>query len=323
MDDMLEVEDMYATVLYNDEIHTFEEVITTLQRAVENCDRTLAISFVSLIDREGRALVRCSQFQQCKEVQRVVERITGRRGVKPLKVVVIHAAVVAHQVFAMRLITWLDGILAYSEGFRALFSRILVEQETGQAGRRQPSILEQLLKHDTVPWKAARSAAHHLLISGMLLEHASKKEFASLFTNCYGAIMKDFINDDHDHSFSVSSLSVQLFTVPSLAHYLVAHHDVLATLLRTFQSECERKRNARGKLEFEKNLSNSFRRAVYVLYDLKYILAVPPTEFDDATRRGFLHGFSLLLDILGWMQGMDCHTRQVRQLITGSPWGRL
>ena len=41
---------------------------------------------------------------------------------------VIHSHVVAHQAFAMRLIGWLDSILAYSEGFRALFSRILVEQ---------------------------------------------------------------------------------------------------------------------------------------------------------------------------------------------------
>ena len=66
----------------------------------------------------------------------------GRRGIKPLKVMVIHSHVVAHQVFAMRLINWLDNILGYSEGFRALFSLILVEQEVGQNGRKQPSILE-------------------------------------------------------------------------------------------------------------------------------------------------------------------------------------
>jgi len=315
MDDLLEVEDLYATVLYNDEVHTFEEVITTLTRAVENCDRNLAISFVSLIDREGRCLVKCGPYQQCNEVKRVVER-RERRGIKALKVMVIHSHVVAHQVFAMRLISWLDGILAYSEGFRALFSKILVEQEVGGNGKKQPSILEGMLRRDTVLWKAARSAIHHLLISGMLLEHASKKEFATVFTNIYGAIVKDFINDDHEHSFSVTSLSVQLFTVPTLAHYLVAHQDVLAVLLRTFQSECERKKNAKGKLEFERNLGlPAFRRANFVLVDLKYLLSVPPTEFDDNTRRGFLHGFSMMLDILSWMQGMDCHTRQVNQHI--------
>ena len=80
MDDLLEVEDMYATVLFNDEVHTFDEVIMTLTKALDNCDRTMAINHVSLIDKEGRALVKCSQFQQCNEVKRIVERITGRRG---------------------------------------------------------------------------------------------------------------------------------------------------------------------------------------------------------------------------------------------------
>ena len=55
---------------------------------------------------------------------------------------------------------------------------------------------------------------------------------------CYGAMMRDFINDDHDHSFSVTSLSVQLFTVPTLAHYLIAQKDVLPQLFNTFMSEC-------------------------------------------------------------------------------------
>ena len=167
MDDLLEVEDMFATVLFNDEVHTFDEVIMTLTKALEDCDRNKAINFVSLIDKEGRALVKCSQFQQCSEVKRIVERITGRRaGIKALKVMVIHSHVVAHQVFALRLIAWLDSVLAHSEGFRALFSRILTEQEVSSNGRKQPSLLENIMKHDTVLWKAARSAVHHLLISG-------------------------------------------------------------------------------------------------------------------------------------------------------------
>jgi ATP-dependent Clp protease adaptor protein ClpS len=36
--DCLQVEDLYATILYNDEVHTYEEVISTLQKAVL-CDR--------------------------------------------------------------------------------------------------------------------------------------------------------------------------------------------------------------------------------------------------------------------------------------------
>lgn len=61
--------------------------------------------------------------------------------------------------------------------------------------------------------------------------------------------MSDFISDDHDHSHSVTSLSVQLFTVPTLAQYLMGHHEALAALLRCFLGEIERRKNS-GKILF-------------------------------------------------------------------------
>jgi len=56
--------------------------------------------------------------------------------------------------------------------------------------------------------------------------------------------MKDFILDDHEHSFSITSLSVQVFTVPSLAHYLVEEQEVLFTIMRVLLSECEQRLNS-------------------------------------------------------------------------------
>ena len=55
--------------------------------------------------------------------------------------------------------------------------------------------------------------------------------------------MQDFISDDHDHSHSITSLSVQLFTVPTLAQYLMAHHQALVVLVRCFLNEIERRKN--------------------------------------------------------------------------------
>jgi len=65
-------------------------------------------------------------------------------------------------------------------------------------------------------------------------------------------MMKEFITDDHEHAFSVISMSVQLFTNPTLAHYLISEQDVLANIFRTFMSECERKKNDRDKLELHR-----------------------------------------------------------------------
>ena len=61
--------------------------------------------------------------------------------------------------------------------------------------------------------------------------------------------MKDFIyDDDHDHGCSITSLSVQIFTVPTIAHYLIAKEDIFAKIVTTFNSECGHRRNAGTKI---------------------------------------------------------------------------
>lgn len=68
LDEMLEVSpnlfdlDTYCTILYNDEVHTFEQVITTLGRVLK-CNQRSSTEFVTNIDREGRAVVKCASFQ--------------------------------------------------------------------------------------------------------------------------------------------------------------------------------------------------------------------------------------------------------------------
>lgn len=310
----LDTPDTYCTVLYNDETHTFEQVISTLARVIK-CSQRDAIEFVTNIDREGRAVVKCSTFQHCTQVKSEIEKFTSRHGNRALKALVVHAHVVAHQLFALRLLTWLQKILMHSEGFRSLFC-----EEALKPRGTDPCIVEGILRRDSNLWKSARLHWHRLFISGMMMEYESKKTFARVFAKNYGSIMKDFIRDDHDHSFSVASLAVQVFTVPTLAHYLIADEDVIFILLNTFVSECARKVNKQNKLEFEKNIySNTFKRAQYVLYDLRYLLGVVPEVWTDNLRKGVLHGVTLILKLLSYMQGMDTVTRQVGQHMEYEP----
>ncbi|RZF37437.1 hypothetical protein LSTR_LSTR013673 [Laodelphax striatellus] len=306
--------DTHCTVLYNDETHTFEQVINTLARLIK-CSQKDAIEFVTNIDREGRAVVKCSTFQHCTELKSEIERFTSRHASRPLKVLVVHAHLIAHQLYALRLLTWLQKILTYSEGFRMIFKEVAMEINSPDT-----SIIEGILLRDSTLWKSARLHWHRLFISGMLMEYESKKAFAIVFTKHYASVMKDFIRDDHDHSFSVASLAVQIFTVPTLAHYLIAYESVLYNLMNTFISECSRKLNKNNKLEFERNVQNvHFKRAQFVLYDLRYLLGVAPEVWTDDLRKGFLHAFSLFLDLLTYMQGMDAVTRQVGQHMEYEP----
>uniref|UniRef100_A0A1W7R9B1 E3 ubiquitin-protein ligase n=1 Tax=Hadrurus spadix TaxID=141984 RepID=A0A1W7R9B1_9SCOR len=298
---------IYATVLFNDEVHTYEQVIQTLGRAI-GCNQKEATDFATVIDREGRCIVKCSNFTACNQVRHIIERVTSRHGSQPLKVIVMHTDVLAHQIFAMRLLSWLQQILSHSEGFRIIFSRVMMLPVASDS-----PLLENVLLSDTQLWKTARNQWHQLFISGMLMEQQCKKTFAKVFTKNYPVLVKDFIADDHEHAMSITSLSVQVFTLP-LAHTLIREENAMSVLLKTFLTECERNRNEDGKLAFERNHTNpSFRRAQYVLYDVKYLLTVTPDQWVDAMRKNFLNGTQSLLILLNWMQGMDSVVRQVGQ----------
>lgn len=318
MDDLYSIyknqEDSFCTVLYNDETHTFDQVITTLTRFIK-CPQRESIDYVTAIDREGRAVVKCAGFVQCKDLKEEIEKFTSRHGGKPLKTVVVHSHVIAHQIYALRLLTWMQNLLGYSERLRAVFSEVVLASTPSEG-----CIVESILRKDTALWKSARLHWHKLFIAGMFIEYENKKAFAKVFTKNYGAIMKDFINDDHDYSYSVTSLGVQIFTVPTLANYLMAHHDVLFQLLNTFLSECSHKINKQGKLEFERNTSTlPFKRAQHVLGDIRYLLGCVPTTWDAKLRESFCHAVSLVLKILNYMQNMDTVTRQVGQHMEYEP----
>ncbi|CAK1542493.1 unnamed protein product [Leptosia nina] len=319
---ILDQPDCYCTVLYNDETHTFEQVITTLMRVMK-CNHRDSVELVSLIDREGRALVKCNSFQVCDKLKTDIEMFTSRHGPE-LRVLVMHAHVIAHQTFAMKLLTWLQNFVSQEQSLRLAVSQVALGEEAGFGGGSLPGInggvAAGVMQNDCRMWKAARTAWHRLLIATTLMDYSTKKAMAILFTKNYGSMLNDFIRDDHDHSFSVASLSVQLYPTPTLAHHLIAKHDALFVVLNTFVSECNRRCNVEGRLEFDRNhLSMAFKRAQFILYDVKYLLGAVPTTFDSDLRKGFLHGLSLLLNLLVMMQDMDSVVRQIGQHMEYEP----
>lgn len=303
------LQETYVTMLFNDETHTYEQVIQTLNRAIE-CSHREAIEYATMVDREGRSVVRSSTFPDCLQVKQTIERITSRHGSRPLRVLVMHSSVVAHQTFAMRLLTWLQGFLAQCQAFRLILSDVMMAPTPVEGF----ALVRCIMRSDAQLWKTARAQWHQILIGGMLMDARCKQDFARAFTRDYPDLLKEFVADDHEHPVSITSLSVQIFTVPTLAHLLVAEEDAIAVLLRAFLSECEKHRNPEGRLAFERNHANvAFRRAQFVLYDLRYILSVPPDTWTDRLRKGFLYGITSLLNLLTWMQGMDSVVRQVGQ----------
>lgn len=291
---------------------------------VVKCVHKDAVEYVTSIDREGRAVVRSSKFEECMRLKEEIEKFANRPVLNnrssPLNVGVLHINCVAYQQFALQILGWFHEFLKRHASFRQIFyDNALKEMDE----RSKRNYISHILLNDCKLWKTARVSWHRLLISGMMMEYENKKAFAIIFTKLYTQLMQEFIRDDHEHSFCVVSLSVQFFTVTTIAHHLIAHEDAFFKLMHTFYSESIEKYVVKKVLQFTKNAANLnvFKRALHILYDLKYLLNLKPDEnqWTDDLKRGFLHGFQTLLRLLSCMQGMDSVFRQTGQHMEYEP----
>ena len=67
-------DDPWFVVLFNDEVHTFEEVIGQLVKAT-GCSRGKAEDLAWTVHNEGKATVYEGTFEACFEVQQVLKEI--------------------------------------------------------------------------------------------------------------------------------------------------------------------------------------------------------------------------------------------------------
>uniref|UniRef100_A0A8I3N248 E3 ubiquitin-protein ligase n=2 Tax=Canis lupus familiaris TaxID=9615 RepID=A0A8I3N248_CANLF len=311
-----EKSDTYYCMLFNDEVHTYEQVIYTLQKAV-NCTQKEAIGFATTVDRDGRRSVRYGDFQYCEQAKSVIVRNTSRQ-TKPLKVQVMHSSIVAHQNFGLKLLSWLGNVIGYSDGLRRILCQVGLQE--GPDGENS-SLVDRLMLNDSKLWKGARSVYHQLFMSSLLMDLKYKKLFAIRFAKNYERLQSDYVTDDHDREFSIADLSVQIFTVPSLARMLITEENLMTIIIKTFMDHL-RHRDAQGRFQFERYTALQafkFRRVQSLIFDLKYVLISKPTEWSDDLRQKFLEGFDAFLELLKCMQGMDPITRQVGQHIEMEP----
>ncbi|KAM6956516.1 E3 ubiquitin-protein ligase UBR2 isoform 1-T1 [Aplochiton taeniatus] len=308
--------DTYYCMLFNDEVHTYEQVIYTLQKAV-SCTQKEAVSFATTVDRDGRKSVRFGDFAFCEQAKSVIVRNTSRQS-KPLRVQVMHSSVVAHQCFALKALGWLGHVIGYSDALRRILCQVGLQR--GPEGDNS-SLVDTLMLCDSKMWKGARNVYHQLFMSSLLMDLKYKKLFAIQFAKNYRRLQTDFMEDDHERVVSVTSLSVQLFTVPTMARMLITEENLMTTIIRTFVDHL-RHRDLQGRFQFERYTAQQafkFRRVQSLIGDLKYVLISRPTEWSDQLRDKFLEGLDTFLELLKCMQGMDPVVRQVGQHIEMEP----
>ncbi|KAG8505315.1 E3 ubiquitin-protein ligase UBR1 [Galemys pyrenaicus] len=310
-----EKSEKYYCVLFNDEHHSYDHVIYSLQRALD-CELAEAQLHTTAIDKEGRRAVKAGAFAACQEAKEDIKSHSENVSQHPLHVEVLNSEVMAHQKFALRLGSWMNKIMSYSSDFRQIFCQACLSEEPGS---ENPCLISRLMLWDAKLYKGARKILHELIFSSFFMEMEYKKFFAMEFVKYYKQLQKEYISDDHDRSISVTALSVQMFTVPTLARHLIEEQNVISVITETLLEVLPEYLDRNNKFNFQGYSQDKLGRVYAVICDLKYILISKPTVWTERLRMQFLEGFRSFLKILTCMQGMEEIRRQVGQHIEVDP----
>jgi ATP-dependent Clp protease adaptor protein ClpS len=74
VDDGTDTAEPAKVILFNDEVHTFDDVITQLIRAI-NCSRDRAEAFAWEVHTRGKACVFTGDMPECLRVSQILEEI--------------------------------------------------------------------------------------------------------------------------------------------------------------------------------------------------------------------------------------------------------
>uniref|UniRef100_A0A8C1FWE3 E3 ubiquitin-protein ligase n=1 Tax=Cyprinus carpio TaxID=7962 RepID=A0A8C1FWE3_CYPCA len=267
-------EDTYFCVLYNDEHHSYDHVIYTLQRALA-CDQNQAQIYTALIDKEGRKAVKRGTLSSC--------------------FVLVTGCVV---------------------GLREVFCQVALEPA---ADNNQLCLISRLMLHDAKLYKGARKVVHELIFSSLLMDTEFKRQFAMKFTEHYKQLQEDFISDDHQRNISITALSVQIFTVPTLARQLIEEGSVIKVIIDTVMDMMMEHLDSNNRFQFQGHNPDKFFRVQVIFHDLRYILISKPSVWTETLRVKFLEGLRIFLHFLCCMQGMEEVKRQLGQHVEVEP----
>nr|CAB3267469.1 E3 ubiquitin-protein ligase UBR2-like [Phallusia mammillata] len=304
--------DEFVTVVFNDESHTFDQVISTLVQAI-SCSPSVASDYATLIDREGRSAIMMGDNKSCEDCKAIVMDTAGvrsrRRVAFPLQTRVMHSSIYAHQEHALFLMSWLESLAQKSEGLRLILAQCILKKNISDG----TSFVTKCMLTDASLWKGARGGYQQLILAVVMLHMESKRKFGVEFVRAYDRLVVDFLNDDHDHADSILSISVQVLTVPTLVRYLIVEEDLLLVLLKsiikTFCNTLEE-----GGDDFDavpvfqldnRKVKKHFRRMLYVLYNIKYVLSNVPTDWDFNLHDKFKTFFKTFVAFLSAIEGMD------------------
>ena len=325
--------EQYSVVIWNDDKHSFEEVIQLLcdmttrsrEEAKESADR---------IDEQGRDVVEMHTnptrlLEMAQSISHIDLGVTVRRAYDTFR----------EQMVAV-IIEWLLDLTRSRLGTDTLILREVIAAELLSPRKNyslttthdtskplaevhDPCRIDWLFLYHTRLWKKPRlvlkevyasllSLSHeHKLAVGRSCElvfHSSPKSFlviASHFASVYHRIIDAYLLVDREAETSIKYFALQLFTVPSVALYIVRQHNIVSRLLSIitsfFTNQIQNKRIIHPPSTGVEIDVDTFpfksKRFMPVFSDLRYLCHNEPVQQLIAHNREYIAHFSKVCQI--------------------------
>ncbi|PKI84280.1 RING-type E3 ubiquitin transferase [Malassezia vespertilionis] len=294
----------YVAVLWNDEKHTFNQVSEKILEVVSGMTVQGSRYFAEQVDKYGREVLAVST-----EIRRLV-LMAKRINMIDLMVTIMPAFdFFVQEVTGCVLDTlkdlatcslYLDQSGAKPDGrpFKVLLTDTLLLPWHQPEICSVPNLcmLDALLLMDTKMWKSARLDVRHMLMD-LIAYREAKQSIAVRFAHVYIKLIETFILRDREPEHSIYHLTVQIFSVPSIAARLVIEHGFMHTLLQVlhalFVSDQEGATSlvvpapppARGQANANASLLRQ-QKCYQVFHDTRYLLSASDVQDDIAARSG-------------------------------------
>ncbi|KAI0045753.1 hypothetical protein FA95DRAFT_93210 [Auriscalpium vulgare] len=305
--------DHYCVVLWNDEKHSFSEVVDLLVNVTAR-SREDAQAVADRVDEWGREVIETSIYVPhvldiAQKVAQIELGVTVRRAYDTFR----------EQIVAV-LIEWLLDLTRSRLGSDALILKEVIAEElltprrkshtaTGTVPEEVQLIMGEiddlaridwLYLYHTKLWKRPRLSLKEIYASILGLTHQHKLSVGAHFANVYPRIIDTYLLVDREAETSIKYFALQIFTVPSAAIHIVRHYDIVSRLLNIiaafFTDQIKDKRilyppNMNVEVDVEKDPFKS-KRFMPVFSDLRYLCHNEPVQRLIARKHQFIKQFA-------------------------------
>ncbi|OAD01255.1 hypothetical protein MUCCIDRAFT_146229 [Mucor lusitanicus CBS 277.49] len=305
----------YACILWNDEKHSFDNVIDIVVNAL-GCTKDAAAHAAECVDVYGRHILR--ESSDIAELIRIAEIVSSIN----LAVTICSSQKTVREEISGLLLDWLKELTGgrYNPNAAAattakedVASTRLVNTHLKQEFRRKLR-LDYLLQFDLRLWKTARVSIKDLLIGTFISNFQYRPVLGTRFARNYPELVDAFFFKDREPENSVSTLSVQLLTVPTVASMLVKEYKffgIVCSILENFFLTDHihmilPEEYSRAQVDCASRAIGRHRYA-YTIFDLRYVMNAEQVKVEIAKNPLYLRHF---LDMLYQFQEMDALKRQ-------------